>query len=877
MKKTLHETILNLSFERGKRKAYALQKESGGYREVTWDEYRENCLKLSGFLKKLGVTQGDRVLIYSENAPEWTMLVLATTNLGATAVPVAAIGSFLEVKNTIADAKPKVSFVSSRVQASRQIQEYLSSEKMEYFIWDLQLEKPLDTWIKNSNALPIQEGSEKDIALLIYTSGTTGNPKAVPISHGNLLSNAEAVLQVIQVARDERLVGVLPLSHVLEFTGGFLTPALVGATTTYVKSLKAEDLLQALRDTKATVLVGVPLLFEIIGRNLKTKLEDAPWPLNSIFHKAFSITEKHPSLAKTLFFPVHKALGGNLKFFMTGGSRLQPQTFEFFRSIGIPILQGYGLTETSPVITVTNLQTAGPDHVGLPLPGVSVGIFNDEGEPLPLGTEGEICAKGPNVFRGYLKEEHSKGVFFGDWFRTGDLGVIDEKGYLRITGRKKDIIVTAAGKNVYPEEIESEILATMNFLEVCVLGLQDASGHEKIGLVLVPDRTKFPNLNFTEIHKESVKIAQKVCQSLADYKRPQKIEVVFQELPKTSTRKIKKHEVKKMILEKVESTSVKDSQENGLDQNKPLEATIASCIQEITQVDPSTIRLQDSLTKDLGLDSLTFVELIGSVEKKFQVKIDGVDFSSIQTIQDLVTALEFAAKPAKKKRFWNKVYFTDFSPFDNARLSWRISRGLVNLILRTIIRSRHNLQASGVEQLQSGVSYVFTPNHSSHFDLLSIASSLPKNKIHNTFAVAAKDYFFDSSLKSLAARILVNAIPFDRKGRVNESMEKCREALKLGGSLVIFPEGTRSPDGKMKEFKPGVAQLLAGQKNVFAVPVFIDGAHQIMPKGSKFPKGGSLKVRYGKAISFSEFSSDANSLRKIAEILRDEVQQLKNQ
>jgi long-chain acyl-CoA synthetase len=875
MKKTLHETILNLSFQRGKRKAYALQKESGGYREISWDVYRENSLKLSAFLKKLGLTKGDRVLIYSENAPEWTMLVLATTNLGATAVPVAAIGSYLEVKNTIADANPKVSFVSNRVTASRQIQEYLLAKKQQYFAWDLQQEHPLESWIKDINPMDIQEGSETDIALLIYTSGTTGNPKAVPISHGNLLSNAEAVLKVVQVAYEERLVGVLPLSHVLEFTGGFLTPALVGATTTYVKSLKAEDLLQALRDTKATVLVGVPLLFEIIGRNLKTKLEDAPWPINSFFQMAFSLTEKNPALAKILFFPIHKALGGHLKFFMTGGSRLQPQTFEFFRSIGIPILQGYGLTETSPVITVTNLKTAGPDHVGLPLPGVSVGIFNDQGESLPMGTEGEICAKGPNVFRGYLKEEHTKGVFFGEWFRTGDLGVIDEKGYLRITGRKKDIIVTAAGKNVYPEEIESEIMATMSFLEVCVLGLQDAGGHEKIGLVLVPDRTKFPNLNFTEIQKESVKIAHQVCQSLADYKRPQKIEVLFQELPKTSTRKIKKHEVKKLILEKIDASSAKGASENYLDQNKPLEATIAECIQEITQMDPHSIRLQDSLTKDLGLDSLTFVELIGSVEKKFQVKIDGVDFSTIQTIRDLITALEFAAKPAKAKRFWNKVYFTEFSPIDNTKLSWRLARGVVNVFLRIMMRSRHKLEVVGIEQLDLNAAYVFTPNHSSHFDLLSIATSLPSSKIHSTFAVAAKDYFFNSSLKSLAARIFVNAIPFDRKGRVNESMDKCREALSLGGNLVIFPEGTRSPDGRLQEFKPGVAQLLAGQKNVFAVPVFIDGAHQIMPKGSKFPKSGTLKIRYGKPISFSDYSKDADSFRKIAEFLRDEVQRLK--
>lgn len=166
---------------------------------------------------------------------------------------------------------------------------------------------------------------------------------------------------------------------------------------------------------------------------------------------------------------------------------------------------------------------------------------------------------------------------------------------------------------------------------------------------------------------------------------------------------------------------------------------------------------------------------------------------------------------------------------------------------------------------------MFTPNHASHFDLLSIAGSVPSRLIHRTFAVAAKDYFFNKTFKALAARALVNAIPFDRKGRVNESMQRCREALDQGDSLVIFPEGTRSPTGQLQDFKAGVGQLLAGHPKACAVPVFIDGAHQIMPKGSKLPGPGKLKVRFGKPISFRELTPDAESLKKVAERLRAEV------
>jgi long-chain acyl-CoA synthetase len=873
MKNTLHETILNLSFERGKRKAYALQKESGGYRELSWEDYGNLVLRLSSFLKREGLGAGDRLLLFSENAPEWTALTLAALNLGATVVPVAAIGSFLEIKNTVLDAQPKLSILSTRVAASRQVQEFLQTEGRKFFLWDLQQDHPVDNWLAGISPDEIRSHSADQLALLIYTSGTTGHPKAVPITHQNILFDAEAVLKVIQVEASERLVGVLPLSHLFEFTGGFITPALTGATVTYVKSLKAEDLLQALRDSRATILIGVPLLFEIIGRNLKAKLEEAPFPLSVFFRQGFQRTKENPNLGKFFFFPVHKALGGHLKFFMAGGSRLQPQTFEFFRSLGIPILQGYGLTETSPVLTVTTLANAAPDHVGEALPGVEVGIFDDVGKELGVGQEGEIWARGKNVFRGYLNPEHSKGIFFQDWFRTGDLGTKDTKGLVRITGRKKDIIVTAAGKNVYPEEIEAEVLASGKFLEACVFGVQDASGHEKIALVVVPDRTKFPGLGFPEIQKESIQLAASVCRGLAEYKWPQKIEVLFEELPKTSTRKIKKHEVRKIITQQKEVKAGAVAGQ-GLDLAKPLESTIAQAVQEITKLDPSTLRLQDSLTKDLGLDSLTFVELISSVEKKFQVKIEGIDFAAIQTVKDLISALEFAAKPARPKRFWETVFFTEFSPFENTRFSWKLTRAFVNFCLRKWIRARHELHVEGLENLHDRAAYVFTPNHSSHFDLLSIASSLPPGKIHTTFAVAAKDYFFNATWKALAARVFVNAIPFDRKGRVNESMEKCRQALLEGGSLVIFPEGTRSPTGKLQEFKPGVAQLLAAQKNIYAVPVFIDGAHQIMPKGSKFPGQGKLRIRYGKPISFSEYRADGESYRKIAEILRTEVQNL---
>lgn len=865
---TLHSTIYALCEKRGDATGFQLQKDDGGYRTVSWKKFRSESLKISAMLHSAGIKQGDRVLILSENTPEWGMIALAVMNLGAILVPLASVASPIEVQNICKGASPKYCFLSKRVSAFFQIEAEIKSHNIHCFTFDAQSEHPFSEIPEQEKSVVGLEIKESATAILIYTSGTTGNPKGVPISHQNILVNAQDVLTVIEASEKDRIVSVLPLSHMLEFTGGFVVASLAGAKITYAKSLKAEDLIKALYDTKATIMIAVPLLFEIIARNLQSKIDDAPAILRSIFQFFSRLTYASPALGPILFFPIHRALGGNIRYLVAGGSKLQPATFDFFKGLGITLLQGYGLTETSPVLTITNLSNAAPDHVGKAMPSLELGIFSDQGAQVQTGQEGEIWARGPSVFSGYLDPDHNKGVFFGEWFRTGDLGNLDANGFLRITGRKKDLIVTPAGKNVYPEEIEILVLGSGKFLEVCVLGIQDGAGHEKICLVLVPDRSKFIGKANAEITKEASALALELCRTLSEYKWPQKVEVLYEELPKTSTRKIKKHEVRKKLLEKATPQTEAYTNAGGLDLSDDLEKTIAQGIFNITKIEPAKIRISDSLTKEIGLDSLTFVELVSHVEKKFGTQIEGIDFATIQTVEDLVKALEFAAGTRKKKR---KVFFVEFAPDDNKKIHWRIPRRFFNILLRFYLNIAHGLKVEGLENLKSGGPFIFTPNHSSHFDMISIIGSEPTEMLHKSFAVGAKDYFFNKSWKAYLVRVLMNAMPFDRKGRVDESMNRCREALAAGGSLTIFPEGTRSPDGRLQPFKQGVGQLLAAHPKALAVPVFIDGAFAIMPKGSKFPGAGNLTIRYGKPISFRDLPSEADSYKKIAERLREEV------
>ena len=651
----LHSTILGLCQSRGNRPAFRLQRETGGYRSLGWAEFREQTLRLSCYLRSVGVNPGDRVAILSENGPEWGIAALAVFNCGAELVPIAAIASPVEIQNTMRGAQPRFSILSSRVAAFRQAEELLRTEFPAFLCWDLQAEYPLEPWIAGRAPDSLREDSSADaVAVLIYTSGTTGHPKGVPVSHANILANARGVTEMVEASGEDRLVSVLPLSHMLEFTGGFVIAALVGASVTYVKGLKPEDLVRALKDSRATILIGVPLLFEVIARNLQGKLNDLPGPVAALFRRLSGLVSVHPALGPWLFFPIHRALGGRIRYFMAGGSRLQPAVFDFYRGLGFHLLQGYGLTETAPVLTMSNLRNAASDHVGTALPGVEVGIFNDQNVRQAVGAEGEIWAKGPNVFRGYLDPAHNKGVFEQGWFRTGDLGTLDAAGVLRITGRKKDIIVSGAGKNIYPEEIEGAVFASGLFLEVAVLGMPDSGGHEKVTLVAVPDRPKFLGKSPDEIRKLATQTVLELTRPLSEYKWPQRIEISFEELPKTSTRKIKKHEVRKALLArdqaKADSAAVGGASEAGLDLSDDLEAAIGEVLQAITRVDPRAVLLSQKLTQDLGLDSLTFVELVSHVEKKFGLQIEGVDFATIQTVEDLVRVLEFAGASKKKKK-----------------------------------------------------------------------------------------------------------------------------------------------------------------------------------------------------------------------------------
>lgn len=867
---------------------FAQQKETGGYRELEWSEYLDRVLRLSSALRAQGIGAGDRVALLAENCPEWGIAALATLNLGACIVPIAAMSTGTEAQGILAKAKPKFCFFSKTTSAFRLLN---TNDLPPHFAWDMQSREPLAEFMGGHAPLGINPAntSPEATAVLIYTSGTTGMPKGVPLSHKNILTNVIDITEHIYADAEDSVVSVLPMSHMLEFTGGFLLPIYLGASVTYVKSLRADDILRVMRERGCTILLAVPLLFEVIARTMEQKFAKMPKPVAAYFNWARRVTSRLPGAGKILLFPIHRAFGGKLRFFMAGGAKLPAWVYDFFSSLGIKILQGYGLTETAPVLSVASMQNAGPTHVGWPLRHVELELRNEQGVVVAEGEEGEVCVRGDSIFSGYENPEHNAGSLREGWFFTGDLGRRTPERYLEITGRKKDIIVTPGGKKVYPEELETLLVRTGKFLEVCVLGIKDAQGHEKITAVVRPDRAKlgFEMMNGTAASEaETLQRLQDLAEGViataleghSDYMQPQKVIVWESDFPKTHTRKVKRFELREILARAAVGEKAQPKAGEGLNLENAVERTIGEAIGAIIKRPAEDLRRQDRLQLHLGLDSLTFVEVIGVVERKFLLKIENIEFAQVDTLGDLVqTVKNLQAEQSKGvAKIDKEPLFAEFSPLSGLAPLWRYPRMVTTEAIRAALKLFCRIERQGaVETLRTPEALIFTANHSSHFDSLSIVATLPRSRVARTFTVAAKDYFFDRAWKSFFFRLLLNAVPFDRKKRVDEGMRKCREIIDHDGSLIIFPEGTRSPSGKLQSFKPGVATLLCRNPKVRAVPVYIDGAYQVFPKGSRLPRPHKVKIVYGKPISFVDFDSTPENYVKVAKILEQEVEKLR--
>ena len=528
------------------------------YVDGKWEKFSYNDLnsmvtRLAGGLMKLGLKPGDHIGVLGENRPRWCASYMAVQRMGAVGVPLDSMMSDSELHHIMKESGIKAVLVTEKFLGTA-----LDSDRDDMIIIDIDngdrqgTLKFSEVMLKEDEIPKFPKIDIEDVAVIIFTSGTTGYSKGVLLTQMNLMSNVASVYSIILLDSTSNMVSVLPLHHTFEATAGFLFPLYLGASITYARSLKSKELLEDIANTGANLMVGVPLLYEKMYQGISRKLKKLPLVKKTMINIFYQTTKGANALGKkdlgrVLFKSLREKAGLNsIQYFVSGGAALPAYIAEFFNNLGIRLFQGYGLTETSPCLTVNFPGDPVHESAGLAIPGVELKIFDPDASGV-----GEVAARGPNIFKGYYKNPKATEETFRDgWFLTGDLGWIDDEGFLYVTGRKKNLLVTGGGKNVYPEEIETLLNQKDHILESLVLGVPKAGGMgDEVEAMIVPDYEFFDKeaeekgISWTPEKIEAIikEDVEDVCTRLADYKRIKKFSVHTEEFVKTSTKKIKRY------------------------------------------------------------------------------------------------------------------------------------------------------------------------------------------------------------------------------------------------------------------------------------------------------------------------------------------------
>ena len=547
----LHSNFLDLMQEKGdiygQVKALAL-KTKEGYEELSYIEISRKAKKFANYLiETVGVQRGERIAIICESRPEFSIGIFASIQTGAITVPLDVKLTVPEHTHILNDCNPRILLCSSNyLEHATEVKNNVSS--IEYiFVLDDENEQV------NENC-PLVSTLESDIdkdlgrprtldetALIVYTSGTTGNPKGVMISFGNIYSQLRDFEYMFKLTNEHTLLSILPLNHLLELDCGFFGMLYMGAKVVYIKSLNPKELTLTMKEKGITNMIVVPLVAKMLKNSIDKQIKKQSETAQKAFKILYALAKFVPiKLRRIMFKSIIDGLGGKLECFICGGAPLEDSVAEFFERIGIPIFQGYGLTETSPTISTNRFGHSKIGTVGQALPSVMVKIADN----------GEILATGPNVMQGYYNKPEMTAEVIDEegWFHTGDIGEIDKGGFIKITGRIKNMIVLGGGKKIFPEEVEAVLEVSDLIKELCVMSLNIKSGNkagtEEVGVIICPS-DDLQKKTDEEIQKELEAEVKKLSDAnLASYKAPTVIVIHREELPKTSTRKIKRKDLK---------------------------------------------------------------------------------------------------------------------------------------------------------------------------------------------------------------------------------------------------------------------------------------------------------------------------------------------
>lgn len=827
----------------------AMRIERGGKNEqYTFEDVKELTSRAAGFLAERGIKNGMRVILFSHNMPEWGLTYFGILKSGATAIPVDPASSIDEIVNFAKTGEASAIILSPKLfEENPDLIERLKAAKLDVKVWtfDEVFEVQTETEEAKRTALLPNKILSGSVASLIFTSGTTGAPKAVMLSHKNFVNMISMLSSVLEMDISDGVLSVLPMHHTFEFSAGFLTPFSNGTQITYLDELSSEELARAIENNHITGMVGVPALWEMLHRRIKTRLRErgdwfADLADNVIEFNAWLRDNTPFNLGPIVFFPIHQGMGGRMRYLISGGSALSQKVQKDLHGLGFTVLEGYGLTESAPVLTVSrpgNKLLKG--SVGKPLPGVEVKINNPDENGV-----GEVFARGQNVMLGYFNNEEATEAILQDrWLKTGDLGKLDADGNLYIVGRSKDVIIDSNGKNIYPDEIEDLYGKSPFIKELSVVGLPDADSGEKISALVIPDYEHDIALSRGDVNKRVEENFREISAALPFFKRVKLIHLTPFELPRTATRKVRRAEVV-ALLQNLEEKSRQKTKQNVETKSDDTALWVRKIVAGVSNRSLSEIALDDKLA-DLGFDSLMFVELQAAVEDAGGRVISPDTLNEVQSVRELLTTVQ---RIDKRKKLVDEPKIEDrkedeiFVP----SIVRRVGNQLIDFAQERLYENVLNTTIEGAPNVPQHTNFIVAPNHASHIDTGLVKKALG-DMAEQTVAVAAADYWFDTKYKRAYMNNFTTLIPIERTGSLRQSLRHVTEILNEGYNTLIFPEGTRSTTGEMSEFKP-IIGYLALNNRIGILPIYIWGTFEAFPKGMTIPAKKSIGAKVGAKV-----------------------------
>jgi len=671
-----------------------------------------------------------------------------------------------------------------------------------------------------------------DLLEIVFTSGTTGDPKGAMLTHRNLVSNARSLLEVFSLQSNERLLSVLPLSHLFEQTVGFLTPLLAGASIVYPVSRQPSVLVRTFREFRVTMLLIVPQGLKLLDNAIERKVDATG--KRATFEKLHRWARRLPRpLRRLLFRAVLGQFGGRLRTIAIGGAAMDVDLAARWTEMGLEVLQGYGATEMAPVMTFTRRERNRVGTVGESIPGVE----------LRVAADGEVITRGPNRFAGYWQDPEATAAAIDaeGWYHTGDLGELDDEGMLTLRGRKKDMLVLPDGTNVYPEDIETVLVKDPRVRDAAVVGV-GASGDVRVHAVL--------------IMADGEEAAGVVRDANAKLSGSQQIRghTVWPEddFPRTHTLKIKKRIVI-AALDVSETPRASDrasappataAAAGGLDGLRALVAATAS-------VPLDSVTPESRLSSDLGLDSLARIELLGVIEEELGTFVDDAALDPEATVSELNAMVE-AARDVKRE---TGIFGWPLNPFVRA-----IGLGIQELVMVPFVAAFYRVRIRGEHHLKGLEGpVIFAPNHHLHSDNMIILTHLPLAWRWRLSVAAAADDIFGNRLRGLGAAVIGNAFPLAREGAIRRSLELLGARLDRDFSVLIFPEGELTVGGPMKPFKAGAGLIaVEGATPVVPMKVRINRLSWVDRQGPGSSLRGDVEIVFGEPLYFAS-GTDASA------------------